>query len=90
MIGPSIRKSPVAPKKERRPILNNRLEGVVKQFNVDRGFGFIGVKGHRDHFFHISAALDSDSAYLMPGDRVEIETGTDSKGRCCATYVRLI
>ena len=36
------------------------LEGTVKWFNVDKGFGFIRVKGRRkDVFVHLSDVRDS-------------------------------
>ncbi|AKG37775.1 hypothetical protein VK70_14565 [Paenibacillus durus ATCC 35681] len=66
-----------------------RLRGIVKRFDTEKSFGFIGVKGGRDVFFHISAAGDSDTANFFPGERVVFERGEDKRGRVCATYVRL-
>ncbi|KGE20800.1 cold-shock protein [Paenibacillus wynnii] len=93
-IGPSIARSPRAPKKEKRTKAEpqpQRLPGVILRYDPDRGFGFIGVRGKCDHFFHLSAlADDSDTLYLNPGDNVEIETGTDRNGKPCATLVKLV
>jgi cold shock CspA family protein len=89
MIGPSIRKSPVAPKKKRKPKANKVLHGVVKKFNVEKNYGFIGVRGQGDVFFHISAAPDHDALYSMPGDPVIYKLDEDKHDRANASYVKL-
>ncbi|OKP81848.1 hypothetical protein A3844_25010 [Paenibacillus helianthi] len=89
-VGPSIATSPRAPKKAGAP-RQQLVPGVISSYFPERAFGFIKVRGLRDHFFHISALSDdSDTLYMTVGDRVEIEVGTDKNGRPCATFIKLV
>jgi cold shock CspA family protein len=67
--------------------------GRIRNFNVDRGFGFIsedggGVNGgNRDVFFHVRTLAEVfDPA---PGQRVAFDSGEDRSGRPQAVNVRL-
>lgn len=63
-------------------------QGTIKNFNAERGFGFImPIAGGEDVFFHISALTDQDEPRV--GDRVDYDVGTDSEtGRSRAVEVR--
>lgn len=91
-IGPSIRKSTVAHAKPKRDKTeSNRQYGVIKMFNVEKGFGFIRTKG-AEYFFHANNVEASDKSgvfYLMPRDQVTFEVGTDKRGRPAAVNVRM-
>jgi CspA family cold shock protein len=54
------------------------MQGTVKRWIVDRGFGFIEPASGADIFVHVSALGGLDE--LMPGDRVEFDEEFD-KGR---------
>lgn len=55
-----------------------RLEGVVRRFDPDRGFGFISSSGAaEDVFFHGSVVVGSA---VNPGDTVEFRLGQGLRG----------
>ena len=58
------------------------IEGTVKFFNTNKGFGFIQpTNGSKDAFVHISAVERSGMTSLREGQKVsyELETGRDGK-----------
>jgi cold shock CspA family protein len=63
-------------------------EGRIRDFLIDRGFGFISeTNGRKDIFFHVralGAVFDP-----QPGMRVEYDAGQDKNGRPQAVNVRL-
>jgi cold shock CspA family protein len=67
--------------------------GRIRNFNTDRGFGFIsedggGVNGGRlDVFFHVRTLADVFEP--QPGMRVSFDGATDKLGRPQAVNVRL-
>lgn len=64
------------------------LEGTVKWFNVNKGFGFINCKDRReDVFVHISDVRDSGYDKLYGKDIVEFEIAEDNLGRIQATNI---
>ncbi|MGK0466429.1 cold-shock protein [Clostridium sp.] len=55
--------------------------GIVKWFNVEKGFGFIEVEGEKDIFVHSSAILGNESRKsLDEGQKVQFETEQGPKG----------
>ena len=55
--------------------------GIVKWFNVEKGFGFIEVDGEKDIFVHSSAILGNESRKsLDEGQKVQFETEQGPKG----------
>ena len=56
--------------------------GVVKFFNMDKGFGFITPDaGGNDVFVHISAVQDSGLQSLAENQKVTFETEPDQRGK---------
>jgi CspA family cold shock protein len=56
-------------------------KGVVKFFNVTRGFGFISPEdGSKDVFVHISAVEQSGMSQLDEGQTVSFEVEPDARG----------
>lgn len=48
--------------------------GIVKNFNKDKGFGFINMEGEeRDIFFHYSQLVQEGFKTIDPGQKVEFE-----------------
>jgi len=65
------------------------MRGVVKWFDVERGYGFITPdEGGKDVFCHYSAIDSSGYRSLTVGQAVEYEVGTDKQGRPAALMVR--
>jgi cold shock protein len=58
------------------------IEGVVKWFSAEKGYGFISVEGQPDVFVHFSAIQGDGYRNLEEGTRVklEIENGKNGKG----------
>jgi CspA family cold shock protein len=62
--------------------------GRIRNYDTDRGFGFISEDdGRKDVFFHVRTLADIFDS--TPGMRVEYEGGTDRSGRPQAVNVRL-
>ena len=58
------------------------IEGTVKWFNEEKGYGFIRTKTQRkDIFVHMTAVRDSGYDTLYEKDIVEFEIQEDHLGR---------
>ena len=57
--------------------LENKMEGVVRWFSAQKGFGFIGVDGREDVFVHHSKIVTDGYRSLNEGDRVEFHLEHD-------------
>ncbi len=69
------------------PLTLPRMEGVVRRFDPERGFGFISSPGSQDDvFFHGSIVVGSP---VNPGDTVEFRLGEGPRGPR-AQQVRLL
>lgn len=67
----------------------NRIQGTVKWFNSQKGFGFIQREGGSDVFVHFSAIQGSGYRELNEGDRVEFTIAEGPKGPQAADVIRL-
>lgn len=59
--------------------MSKKMNGLVKWFNADKGFGFISpVDGSKDLFVHFSAIQSDNFRTLFEGQKVSysIENGT--------------
>ena len=56
------------------------VQGAVKWFNAEKGYGFITVDGGDDVFVHHSSIIMSGYRSLEEGQRVELEIGQGQKG----------
>ncbi len=56
------------------------MEGKVKWFRADRGFGFIAGEDEQDYFVHYSAIQGSGFRNLSEGQPVEFDTETSERG----------
>ena len=57
-----------------------RVEGTVKWFNDDKGFGFIEREGGPDVFVHHSAIQAEGFKTLKEGQKVSMEVTQGQKG----------
>lgn len=58
----------------------NRVQGTVKWFNADKGYGFISQEGGEDLFVHYSEIQGNGFRTLEEGARVEFEITQGKKG----------
>jgi cold shock protein len=61
-----------------------RLNGTVKWFSAQKGFGFLSVEGGKDLFVHHSAIESAGFRTLHEGDRVEFTLENGPKGPAAA------
>lgn len=58
-----------------------RVQGTVKWFNADKGFGFISQEDGEDLFVHYSEIQNSGFRTLEEGATVEFEITQGKKGQ---------
>ncbi|SDO45624.1 cold-shock protein [Alkalicoccus daliensis] len=56
------------------------MQGKVKWFNAEKGFGFIEVEGAEDVFVHYSAIDEEGYKSLDEGQEVEFELVEGARG----------
>jgi CspA family cold shock protein len=56
------------------------VEAIVKMFNAEKGFGFIGTVGGSDAFIHIRQLEAAGHSSLPEGARVKVRIGQGQKG----------
>uniref|UniRef100_Q3AU33 Cold-shock DNA-binding protein family n=1 Tax=Chlorobium chlorochromatii (strain CaD3) TaxID=340177 RepID=Q3AU33_CHLCH len=57
-----------------------KVEGTVKWFNEEKGYGFIEQQGGKDVFVHYSAINGSGRKTLVEGQKVTMEVVQGEKG----------
>jgi len=60
--------------------MSNQVEGTVKWFNDEKGFGFIEQEGGKDVFVHYSAIVSSGRKTLYEGQKVTMTVTQGQKG----------
>jgi cold shock protein len=57
------------------------VDGIVKWFNADKGFGFVELSdGSGDAFLHGSVLAQSGISVVQPGETVQVRVGPGHKG----------
>ncbi|WP_261093551.1 RNA chaperone/antiterminator CspA [Serratia quinivorans] len=70
--------------------MSNKMTGLVKWFNADKGFGFITPQdGSKDVFVHFSAIQSSDFKTLDEGQNVEFSIENGAKGPSAVNVIAL-
>ena len=70
--------------------MSNKMTGLVKWFNADKGFGFISpADGSKDVFVHFSAIQSDNFRTLEEGQKVEFTIENGAKGPAAANVVAL-
>lgn len=65
------------------------MDGKVKWFDTQKGFGFI-ISGGTEYFVHHTGILQSGPKHLNPGDIVDFEISKDATGRQIANNVSVL
>ncbi len=60
--------------------MSDSVEGTVKWFNDDKGFGFIEREGGKDVFVHFSVINGDGRKTLREGQRVTMKVTDGAKG----------
>ena len=60
--------------------MSDLVEGTVKWFNDDKGFGFIEREGGKDVFVHFSAIIGDGRKTLREGQSVTMKVTDGAKG----------
>ena len=63
------------------------MQGKVKWFNQEKGYGFIEVEGAKDVFVHYSAIQQEGFKTLKEGDIVEFDVVEGQKGPQAANVI---
>lgn len=70
--------------------MSNKMTGLVKWFNADKGFGFITpADGNKDVFVHFSAIQSNNFRTLEEGQKVEFSIENGAKGPAASNVVTL-
>ncbi len=65
------------------------MQGTVKWFNAEKGYGFIQVDGGNDVFVHYTAIAGEGFRTLEEGQTVEFEIVEGQRGPQAANVVKL-
>ncbi len=65
------------------------MQGKVKKFNNEKGFGFITVEGEKDIFFHYTQLVMEGFKTIEEGALVEFEKIDTEKGPQAKNVVKL-
>ena len=60
--------------------MSEQVEGTVKWFNDEKGYGFIEREGGKDLFVHYSAINGAGRKSLKEGQKVAMEVTQGQKG----------
>lgn len=68
--------------------MSKKMNGLVKWFNADKGFGFISpVDGSKDLFVHFSAIQSDNFRTLFEGQKVSYSIENGTKGQVAGNVV---
>jgi len=65
------------------------VQGKIKWFNQEKGYGFIEVEGEKDIFVHYSAIQQEGFKTLNEGETVEFDVVEGQKGPQAANVVKV-
>lgn len=69
--------------------MSERVQGVVKWFSAEKGYGFISQENGSDVFVHYSAIQGSGYRTLEEGEKVEFEVTQGAKGQQASNVISL-
>ncbi|MDZ4670568.1 MAG: cold-shock protein [Phototrophicales bacterium] len=69
--------------------MSNRIQGEVKWFSAEKGYGFIKHDNGKDVFVHFSAISSAGYKSLDEGERVEFEITQGAKGEQASNVIKV-
>jgi len=69
--------------------MSQRIQGEVKWFNAEKGYGFIKHDNGKDVFVHFSAINAAGYKSLEEGEAVEFEITQGAKGEQASNVVKV-
>ena len=63
------------------------MEGKIKFYNENKGFGFITMDNEEDLFFHVSEIQNQEE--LTEGDDVRFDIGNGERGKKAVKVMKL-
>ncbi|CBA34249.1 RNA chaperone/antiterminator CspA [Cronobacter turicensis] len=70
--------------------MSDKMTGLVKWFNAEKGFGFITPdNGSKDVFVHFSAIQDNGFKTLEEGQKVSFTVESGAKGPAAANVTAI-
>jgi len=61
-------------------MVEEQMEGTIKWFNVQKGYGFIKGEDGEDYFFHYTA-LEPEGTRIRENDKVSFESVDTDRGK---------
>ena len=65
------------------------MQGTIKHYDKEKGFGFIQVENHKDVFFHYSHLIMEGFKTIEANVEVEFELVETSRGKQAHNIIRL-
>lgn len=65
------------------------MKGTIKQFNQEKGFGFIRCEDGQDVFFHYSSLVMDGFKTITAGEKVEFTLEQSDRGSRASNIVKI-
>lgn len=69
--------------------MDKRLRGIVRWFDISKGYGYIQPESGTEVFVHYTAIVDAGSKNLNAGQRVEFTLKDSYRGPLASDVVRI-
>ena len=69
--------------------MSNKMTGLVKWFNADKGFGFISQENGTDLFAHFSKIKSNGFKSLEDGQKVQFDVEQGERGLQAVNIIKI-
>ena len=69
--------------------MSNKMTGLVKWFNADKGFGFISQENGADVFAHFSEIKSNGFKSLEDGQKVQFDVEQGKRGLQAVNIIKI-
>ena len=70
-------------------MMSNKMTGLVKWFNADKGFGFISQENGTDVFAHFSKIKSNGFKSLEDGQKVQFDVEQGERGLQAVNIIKI-